>query len=155
MIDTQTHNAPTPKVQSLARGFFHIVAWRGNGVQLHRPVTQRVVYTKTILHRADFTHLNSKLCADQLCKKTSFYNDMFLHRFPLFPFDTGQLLHERPFAQSSFCTEQFLHKDSLTQNRGRWLFRASWRFEMVNCHWPALSKATEVWCQYGCWWYTH
>ena len=76
---------------------------------LHRPVTQRVVYTKSSLHRADFTHLNSKLCADQLCKKTSFYNDIFLHRFPLTQGNsyTRDPLHRAAF--DSFCTEQFLH----------------------------------------------
>ena len=127
---------PFGSITRHTRFLSRVVAWIGNGVQLHRPVTQRVVYTKTILHRADFTHLNRKLCADQLCKKTSFYNDIFfLHRFPLTQgnfytrdplhraafarnifLQPEALLHTGPFTQTRLCTEQFLHKDSLTQS---------------------------------------
>ena len=126
---------PFGSITRRTRFLSRVVAWIGNGVQLHRPVTQRVVYTKTILHRADFTHLNSKLCADQLCKKTSFTMTFFLHRFPLTQgnfytrdplhraafarnifLQPEALLHTGPFTQTRLCTEQFLHKDSLTQS---------------------------------------
>ena len=92
---------PFGSITRHTRFLSRVVAWIGNGVQLHRPVTQRVVYTKTILHRADFTHLNSKLCADQLCKKTSFYNDIFFY--------TDSLWHRATFTRETLCTEQLLH----------------------------------------------